>query len=102
MTRSRYLLAAAAGLAAFLVPGAAQAPPFCTTSEALTAALTTRYGERVVAMGLTTGGDLIQLFTRPDDATWTILLTRATGQSCLVAAGRDWLVIADPPGTSRL
>ncbi len=97
--RGRYKIAAAAAmLAAFFLPGSAQAPPFCTATEAMLEALAGRYGERPAGVGVTPGGALLQLLIRPDFRSWTVLLTRPDGVSCLLAAGRDWQGLTERPG----
>ena len=61
-------------------------------------ALAGRYGERLAGVGVTPGGALLQLLIRPDFRSWTVLLTRPDGVSCLLAAGRDWQARNPLPG----
>ena len=100
MTRRRRFAAVAAMLAAFFLPGPAQAPPVCGATEALLATLAERYGERPAGLGVTTVGQLLQLLVRPDQRSWTVLLTRPDGVSCLLAAGHDWQRRMETPGAN--
>ncbi len=81
--------AAAAILAAFFLPDAAQAMPFCRATGEVLEVLAERYGERPAGVGVTPNGLLLQLMVRPDLRSWTVLLTRADGVSCVLAAGVD-------------
>ncbi len=90
MTGRHRIAAVAAVLAAFFLPGTAHAPPFCSATNPMIELLAGRYGERPVGVGVTAGGELLQLLVRPDFRSWTILLMRPDGVSCLLAAGHDW------------
>ena len=72
-------------------PAAAQAA--CTTRSEVTERLAGDYAEAPVAAGLASSGAVIELFTSGDGATWTIVLTRPGGTSCLVAAGEAWMTL---------
>ena len=50
-----------------------------------------KYGEQPTAMGLASNGGIIELFTSPLGATWTLVLTMPNGSSRLVAAGEGWV-----------
>jgi len=62
------------------------------------AELTTRYRESRVAVGVQKG-DLIELWTSQDGATWTLLLRMANDQACIIGAGESWQVI--PPADTK-
>lgn len=51
--------------------------------------LAAEYGEAPVASGVMGNGNLIELLTSPS-GTWTILVTRPGGVSCLIATGEGW------------
>ena len=77
-----------------LVVGVLAEPPAaaartCLAHEALTRHLADRYGEALAGMG-EAGGNLIELYRSDETATWTILVTRPNGTSCMVAAGQGW------------
>ena len=86
----RYLLAVAL-IAVFLVPEAqAQAPP-CSTRSEVASALEKGYGEYATAMGLSSDGNVLELFVTPDGSTWTMVVTFPNnGMSCPVSAGKAW------------
>ena len=77
------------------VPIAAHAGGPCYPRDAIHAHLAERYGERPLGVGLA-AGQLIELLTRPDGASWTILVIRPDGLACPVAAGEDWTDVSAP------
>ena len=66
-------------------PAAAQA--VCTTRSEVAEKLAGDYAESPVAAGLASSGAVIEVFTSGDGASWTIVLTRPGGTSCVVAVG---------------
>ncbi len=52
--------------------------------------LALKYDETRVAGGLTNNGLLLEVLTTDDGATWTIIMTSASGITCLFASGEDW------------
>lgn len=90
---ARRRLFAATGVALGLVlatDASAARDARCTTHGAITKQLEQRYGETPVSLGLSSAGKLVQVFSTDDGATWTLVLTRPDGVSCIVAAGRHW------------
>jgi hypothetical protein len=51
--------------------------------------LSNSYHERPVAMGLVSNGALLEVLAS-DKGSWTIIVTRPDGTSCVVAAGEAW------------
>ena len=43
-----------------------------------------------VGRGLATNGGIIELFSSPDGATWTLILTMPNGKSVMLGAGENW------------
>lgn len=86
--------------AALLFGMAALAPPAvaatCAPRDAVVERLSTRYSETVTARGLQNAEALIEIFTSPETGSFTILLSRPDGISCIVSAGSHWL--ATKPG----
>lgn len=80
---------------AALLGASASAEVLCGVRDRLVEQLRNQYQEVPQARGLTTGGDLIEVFASPQ-GTWTILLTYPNGQSCLVAAGEAWERLTPP------
>lgn len=108
---SRLLWAAA--LAAFFVAGCQMAPePIQTTRVASTPtgpqlqcghrdkvlALLERFGERLQSAGVTSGGYLAEVYANPETGTWTWVLTRPDGISCIWGAREGWRQIPDSAG----
>jgi hypothetical protein len=61
----------------------------CDTSPAMQQRLTSRLGSRREAMGLHGPEQVMELWTAPS-GDWTMVVTYATGTSCIVAMGEDW------------
>lgn len=61
----------------------------CGPRRTLAARLARDYAERPVSMGLTGDGLMLEVFAG-DRETFTILLTRPDGLSCILAAGEAW------------
>jgi hypothetical protein len=82
-------LTAAATLAATL-PAAAQGLS-CGQRDEIVATLIDVYGENFSGGGLQDDSAVYEVWTSEENGTWTILLTRPNGTSCVMAAGTDWL-----------
>ncbi len=72
-------------------PAAAQTA--CATRNQLAERLAGDYAEVPVAAGLALSGEVIEVFTNSDGSSWTIVLTRPDGPSCLIAAGEAWTTL---------
>ncbi len=72
-------------------PAAAQIA--CTTRSEVAERLAGDYAETPVAAGLASSGAVFEVFTSDDGSTWTIVLTRPEGTSCLIAAGEAWTTL---------
>lgn len=62
----------------------------CGPTEAVLTGLASRYQEQIVSRGLMPDGSMAMVAATPDGATWTLLLVKPDGQTCMMAAGRDW------------
>ena len=62
----------------------------CDDHAGLVAVLANRYGETPIAMGLTGGSYVMELFVNPETGTWTFVLTQANGTACGVASGENF------------
>ncbi len=83
----------AAGLALALLLGVvaqASAQSVCATHAKVAKQLESQYAEAPIAIGLTSTGGVIELFTTRDGSTWTLVMTMPDGKSCAVAAGQGW------------
>ena len=92
-------LAAAIGAALLLMLGAwigttpAAAQTVCMNRAEVLKQLSSKYAETPIALGLEKRGDVVEIFSSGDGATWTLVLTRPNGETCLVAAGEAWQAI---------
>lgn len=99
------MMTAAVGAAAFLLGGtggSAAAMQACSTRAQILGALTKRYGEMPVAMGIASNGGLVEVLASPADGgskpgTWSIIVTMPTGISCLLATGESWETLLAVP-----
>ena len=85
----------ALSLAAAVAGAPAGAAGPCYPRDAIHAHLAERYGERPVGVGVA-AGKLVELLTRPDGASWAILVIRPDGLACPVAAGEGWTNVSEP------
>jgi len=68
----------------------AQAGKQCDARDRVLTHLAKKYHEAPVAVGLTSGGGLIEVLSSGTGETWTIIVSNPDGVSCLVAAGEGW------------
>lgn len=80
-----------AAFAVFAVPGDAGANgQLCGERDEFVQKLNKTYGERPSSAGLESEGNVFEVF-RSDEGSWTILATRPSGVSCIVAVGDAWI-----------
>jgi hypothetical protein len=89
MYRMYAALALASGLLC-AAPAMAQSQPQCGERTRVLKALSDRYQEMPVAMGLDANGGVLEILSGNNGKTWSILLTMPNGVSCLMAAGEHW------------
>lgn len=98
MTRFKTALAAAPIIAitwaAFFMgsPAPLSAQPACAPRAVMIEWLAANFREAPIALGVTVGGDLVEVLTSRDGRTWTIVVTSTRGRTCLMAAGEGWRV----------
>ncbi|MDA8585818.1 hypothetical protein N9L47_06040 [Rhodobacteraceae bacterium] len=83
-------LVATAVTAAVLVPEAVQAQANCGNRDSVVDKLSGKYGESFSGGGLQNADHLFEVWLSEEKGTWTILMTRADGTSCIMAAGTNW------------
>ena len=94
--------AALAGMLGLASAGLAQAPPpaaitpTCHSHADLSEMLDKKYAEQPSALGLQSNGHLVEVFVSNDGASWTIVVTRPDGWSCIVAVGEHWESLPQP------
>ena len=77
-------------LAYVAMPGTAQAAArFCAEHDTITGKLNEKYKEHRTGMGLVGSTGVVELYTAKT-GTWTILVTKVDGTSCVVATGSSW------------
>jgi hypothetical protein len=76
---------------ALFFPAGADTP--CHHRSDVVTRLSIQYGEQPVARGLSAAGQMVEVFASPS-GTFTIVVTRHDGLSCLIAAGKGWHAIA--------
>ena len=83
------LCALAFAIIVFTRPSNAQMP--CLPREKAVSILADKHGESQIGAGLAPGANIVvELWSTPDGATFTILLTRPDGKSCMFASGDNW------------
>ena len=60
--------------------------------RALAAELRSKYAEVPVSAGLERDGSLVSVFASSKTGSWTIVMSRPRGPSCVVAAGKAWQI----------
>lgn len=93
-------LASAAPPIAAYAQQAPQTPVACAPRAALIEKLETGYHETRSGAGLKTQTQLLEIWTSAETGTWTVLITRVDGSSCIVASGTNWL--KDTPTVAKL
>jgi hypothetical protein len=92
-TVSKPLAVAALLLAAAVSQTAAQPLPMlvpCSDRQAVVDILGKQYGEQRHGLGLTLGGQVLEIFVAKSGH-WSALLSYADGRTCMIAAGESWL-----------
>jgi hypothetical protein len=73
------------------VPAVAADPSaVCGPRKEIMKQLSQSFSEAPTAIGVTSTGELLQVLASADKSTWTIVVSRPDGLSCIVAAGADW------------
>ncbi|HEX2478584.1 MAG TPA: hypothetical protein VHK45_04850 [Geminicoccaceae bacterium] len=84
------------GMLGLTSPAAAQAPsgnglaPACHSHADLTKMLQQKFAEHPSALGVQANGHLVEVFVSNQGTSWTIVVTRPDGWSCIVAVGENW------------
>ncbi|MFQ5624238.1 MAG: hypothetical protein ACE5FS_12690 [Paracoccaceae bacterium] len=76
------------GMAAAAPPAAAQVS--CAQREKIVLKLEKTYGESRTGSGLNGNSSMIEIWASAKTGTWTILMTRPDGISCVMATGQAW------------
>ena len=68
----------------------------CQSRDSLAKLLEERFAEQPAAVGLEASGRLIELFASADNDSWTMVMTMAAGESCVIAVGKYWMETKQP------
>jgi len=79
------------GTIALASPLNAQASLNCQEREKLVQTLETRYNETLISAGLQGPEQLLEVWSAQDTGSFTILITKPNGISCVVASGKNWI-----------
>jgi hypothetical protein len=77
-------------------PPQAVLTPACHSHADLAAMLNQKYSEAPSAVGVQANGHLVEVFASNDGTSWTIVVTRPDGVSCIVAVGENWETVPNP------
>ncbi len=76
------------GMAATAPPALAQSA--CAPRDKIVSQLTDKYGEVSHGVGLQSGTKLVEVWSSKRTGSWSILVTHASGLSCILATGKNW------------
>lgn len=71
----------------------ARARTVCMAHTDLATQLDSRFSEAPIAIGLASNNLLVEVFSNGDGSTWTMVLTKPDGMSCVMATGEDWEIL---------
>lgn len=75
---------------AAMMPAALHAQTNCAARDTVVEKLSSGYGEAFSGGGLQNSSSIFEVWHSEEQGTWTILLTRADGTSCIMASGTNW------------
>jgi len=78
-----------------LAPTPAQAQTHCGPRAIVLAQLADRYGETRRSMGIAANNMVMEMFASDTSQSWTIIVTTPQSETCLVASGQGFEVMAD-------
>jgi hypothetical protein len=90
------------GMLGVTSPAAAQAQPgpelapACHSHADVTKMLEKKFAEQPSALGVQANGHLVEVFVSNEGTSWTIVVTRPDGWSCIVAVGEHWESLPHP------
>ena len=65
----------------------------CAPHAAIVERLAERYGESRQSIGLGSDNTVVEVFASNETGSWTIVVTRPGGPSCLIAAGQSFQAV---------
>ncbi len=67
-----------------------KAQPVCMPHDDFRVELHRNFSESPVAIAIANNGALIELYAKRDRSSWTLMMTRPDGTSCVLVAGEEW------------
>ena len=77
-------------LLAVVLPTALHAQNNCANRDLVIEKLEANYGETFAGGGLQNSNRVFEVWFSEEKGTWTILMTRADGVTCIMASGTNW------------
>ncbi len=77
-------------LLAGALPTTIQAQTTCAERDMVVEKLEGRYGEAFAGGGLQNSSSVFEVWFSEEKGTWTILMTRSNGMTCIMASGTNW------------
>jgi len=75
-------------------PAVAQTRMVCGDRGKIISHLESKYGETRRSIGLAQGQGIFEVYASDESGTWTIVLTKPSGRTCLMAAGEAFQALA--------
>lgn len=72
----------------------------CRMHDVMVAELARSFKEYMQGQGVVSQAGVVELFVS-EHGTWTVLVVRPNGWSCILLAGRNWETISPPPTEAR-
>lgn len=86
MTWLRFGILAVAAIS----PSIVSAQSNCAARDHIVASLEGSYGEAFAGGGVQNAERIFEVWHNTEKGTWTILMTKADGKSCIMASGTNW------------
>ena len=78
------------GLFILLIAFPALAAEICGNRANLLQHLKNKFGENPVAIGVTDNGSVVEVLASENGSTWTLIVTKPYGETCMIATGKYW------------
>ncbi len=63
----------------------------CGPRDKIAKFLSEKHGEARVALGLIDDTTIAEIFQSKDGETWTLLVSKVSGTSCIISTGKNWV-----------
>jgi hypothetical protein len=95
---SQFLFAMSLGLGGVILAvqaSHAQSAPPCAPRAMVIEALSSRYGESRQSIGISADNMLVEVYASADSGSWSLVITRPDGVSCLAVTGNGYEILAE-------